>query len=244
MEAIMADPASSFQLRCLVADHVMNIYAFIIGLKRLETRLNSVDPLSVRAARKVVSTLLDFETTGVGEEGVKIDPSKFIFVHFILFYPFCAVFTLYEYIVDCTNPDDCEADVRLLEQVGDAMEHTSTTVRTDLKPFAKTIKALNEVSRVIQDCRRNKRAAAAQVLSADPSGTQRQTDSYHNMIIPTLNPSAFDTFPDFPMTMDGDPDPLGFVRAMENDFICRNWHEDWWDMSGGANNGVAYLPDE
>ncbi|UPX11036.1 uncharacterized protein EKO05_0001662 [Ascochyta rabiei] len=224
----------------------MNIYAFIIGLKRLANRLDkidTVDSLSVRAARKVVSTSLDFETTGVGGGGVKINSSRFGFVHFILFYPFCAFFTLYEYIVDCTNPEDCEADVRLLEQVGDAMEHTSTTARTDLKPFAETIKALNKVSRVIQDYRRNKRAPPAQLLSVDANDTQQQTDGTdHHMTIPDLDPSAFDTFPDFPMTMDGEPEPLSFVRAME-DFICRNWHESWWDMSGGMNNGMAYMSD-
>ena len=60
--------------------------------------------------------------------------------------------------------------------------------------------------------------------------------------IPDLDPSAFDTFPDFPMTMDGDPDPLGFVRAMENDFIGRNWHENWWGMGGSLDNDINYMP--
>lgn len=32
------------------------------------------------------------------------------------------------------------------------------------------------------------------------------------------------------MTTDGDLDPLGFVWTMENEFIGRNWNEDWWDM--------------
>ncbi|XPS74883.1 hypothetical protein M3J09_006996 [Ascochyta lentis] len=91
MEAILADPASSFPLRCLIADHVMNIYAFIIGLKRLANRLDKIDTvdlMTVRAARKVVSTLLEFEITDVVGDGVNLDPTKFIFVHFILFYLF------------------------------------------------------------------------------------------------------------------------------------------------------------
>lgn len=161
---------------------------------------------------------------------------------FILFYPFCAVFTLYEYIIACTNPDECEEDVRQLEHIAEAMEHTSQTIRTDLKPFAKTIKALNKVSRTIQDGRRNKRPLTAEGQPVDMGNTQQQPDSLNPMAIPDLDPSAFDTFPDFPMTMDGDPDPLGFVRAMENDFIGRNWHENWWDMGGGMDTGMNYMP--
>ena len=161
----------------------------------------------------------------------------------ILFYPFCAVFTLYEYIIACTDPNDCEGDVRQLEHIGDAMEHTSKTIRSDLKPFVKTIKALNKVSRTIQDGRRNKRPTTAESQPADPNGTQQQPDNVaNNMAMPDLGPSAFNTFPDFPMTMDGDPDPLGFVRAMENDFMGRNWHDNWWDMGDGLNNGTAYMP--
>jgi hypothetical protein len=159
---------------------------------------------------------------------------------FILFYPFCAVFTLYEYIIACTNPDECEEDVRQLEHIAEAMEHTSQTIRPDLKPFAKTIKALNKVSRTIQESRR-KRPLIAEGQPGNTSNSQLQPYNLNIMAITDLDPSAFDTFPDFPMTMDGDPDPLGFVRAMENDFIGRNWHENWWDMGGGLDNGMNYM---
>jgi hypothetical protein len=152
------------------------------------------------------------------------------------------VFTLYEYIMACADPDECEDDVRQLEHIGDAMEHTSQTIRSDLKPFAKTIKALNKVSRTIQDGRRNKRPLTAQGQTSGANDTHQQTNNMtSNIAMHELDPSAFDTFPDFPMTMDGDPDPLGFVRAMENDFIGRNWHDNWWYMSGGMDNGMAYI---
>jgi hypothetical protein len=51
---------------------------------------------------------------------------------------------------------------------------------------------------------------------------------------------AFDMVHDFPMTTDGDLDPLGFVWTMENEFIGRNWNEDWWDMGcmGGGNHDM------
>lgn len=143
----------------------------------------------------------------------------------------------------CTDPDECEADVRQLEHIGDAMEHASTTVHPDLKPFAKTIKALNKVSRTIQDGRRNKRPLSAEGQPVNSSDTQQQTGNIStNITLSDFDPSAFDVFPDFPTTTDGDPDPLGFVRAMENDFIGRNWHENWWDTGDSINNSMFYTP--
>jgi hypothetical protein len=50
-------------VRCLFADHLMNICAVIIGMKRLANPPDSpVDATTLRAARKVVSTLLDLGT--------------------------------------------------------------------------------------------------------------------------------------------------------------------------------------
>ncbi|KAJ4311715.1 hypothetical protein N0V94_007801 [Neodidymelliopsis sp. IMI 364377] len=264
MEPMLEDQTLTLPLRCLVADHIMNMCAVIIGLKRLASRIDgthTVDAMTVRAARKLVKTLLEFEQTDHLNDDRRLDhtqipalrsesgffsenlqPEILVFgTCFMLFYPFCAVFTLYEHIMACSNPDDCEADVRQLEHVGDAMENTSNTVRSDLKPFSNTIKALNKVSRTIQDGRRNKRPATAQDQSVDRINAQQQQDNLINMPIPDLDLSAFDHFPDFPMTMDGDPDPLGFVRAMENDFIGRNWHDNWWDMGGGMDSGVMYM---
>lgn len=83
MDAIMTDPATSLPLRCLIADHIMNIHATIIGLKRLANRIdniNMVDNMTVRAARKVVGTLLDFEQIDAADIAQKLDPSKFVFI--------------------------------------------------------------------------------------------------------------------------------------------------------------------
>ena len=40
-------------------------------------------------------------------------------------------------------------------------------------------------------------------------------------------------FPDF--GINEDLQPLDVVRALESDFIGRNWHETWWDMGEGMN---------
>lgn len=79
--------------------------------------------------------------------------------------------------------------------------------RADFVPFARTIDALNKVSRTIQDERRK----AGEATMAD------------------FDMSAFASFSDFPVTFEDGNQPLGFVRALENDFTTRNWHEGWWD---------------
>lgn len=139
----------------------------------------------------------------------------------------------------CTDPDDCEEDLHQLERLADAMEQSGKTFHSDLKPFTKTIKALNKVSRTMQDSRRRRPFSPAGP-PGDITGTQQQPSNVNtNFVMPDLDPLAFDAIPDFPMTLDGDPDPLGFVRAMESDFIGRNWNEDWWDTGGGVDSDMG-----
>ena len=68
-------------------------------------------------------------------------------------YPFCAIFTLYEHIMACTNPNQWEADVHQLDGIGEITEHFSKILHPDLKPFTETTKALKKVSLTIQDSR-------------------------------------------------------------------------------------------
>lgn len=77
MEAVLADSTVRLPHRCLVADHIMNIYAVIVGLKRLANRVDNivtVDEMTVRAARKVVNTLLEFDQEGGLADRSKPDP--------------------------------------------------------------------------------------------------------------------------------------------------------------------------
>lgn len=63
MESIIRDNDIPQTLRYLVADHVMNIYAIIIGAKRLikpAPDSSPVDAITLRAARKVAQITLDF----------------------------------------------------------------------------------------------------------------------------------------------------------------------------------------
>jgi hypothetical protein len=147
---------------------------------------------------------------------------------FISFYPFCAVFALYEYILACASPDDCEQDVQLLENIGAAMADTSDEW-SDFVPFARTINALNKVSRSFQEERRRAQNASS---SAGEMAT-----------LPDFDISAFASFSDVAFTMDDTMHPLGFVRALETDFTGRNWHEGWWDAATSLEDPMAGMPE-
>ncbi|KAL5351697.1 hypothetical protein ACLOAV_003557 [Pseudogymnoascus australis] len=63
MESIIIDNDVPRTLRYLTADHVMNIYAIMIGMKRLIKPVpnsSPVDAITLRAARKVAQITLDF----------------------------------------------------------------------------------------------------------------------------------------------------------------------------------------
>jgi len=236
---------TSEEVRCLVADHIMNIYATIIGLQRLvrhhQARPGSKD-IALRAARRVLNTILDFYNT----------PSlniKFTSItdHFITLYPFCVVFTLYEHILACSKPEDCESDIQILENIGAAMAQSGTQ-RRDLVPFERTINALNRVSRSLQEERRKEsmlietREHVAQETDLPPTNF----DTIQNLMaseLPDIDMSNFSSMPDYTPNMDGDFQSVGFFRAIENDFVARNWQTDWWDLGGGADIGMSQIPD-
>lgn len=140
---------------------------------------------------------------------------------FISFYPFCAAFSLYENILLCANPDDCEQDILLLEGIGTAMSQASAS-QSALTPFARTINALNKVSRTFHEDRRRARDADASV-----------GQTAYNM--PELDMSAFASLPDLPFNFEDNTQPLGFFRALENDLTTRNWQEGWWDVGAGLD---------
>lgn len=117
-------------------------------------------------------------------------------------------------------------------------------------PFAKTIDALNRVSRTLQDERRKEMT---------PSLTNRV--GYTGSSGLNLMPTSFDTvqnlvateLPDFDMSnfsvptylpdTQGDFQSLGLFRALENEFIARNWQGTWWDLGGSVDEGVGQTPE-
>ncbi|KAI8936434.1 hypothetical protein NX059_006841 [Plenodomus lindquistii] len=236
------------KLRCLIADHIMSINANIIGVQRIVTKEQPgrpVDAITVRAARNVVRVLLEFHTNPT-----LTARTQTMFDHFITFYPFTAAFSLYEHVLACTEPDDCEDDIKSLEEVGTAMSESSV-YRSNLKPFSKTINALNKVSRTIQDERRREHRVREQGGShQDPAMgfnlPANSFDAFQNLMASELlefDSSAFSAMPDLNVNLHGDFQPQDFVRALETDFIGRNWHGDWWDLGGNATSDMTVMPE-
>lgn len=60
-----------------------------------------------------------------------------------------------------------------------------------------------------------------------------QLHTFQNFLSPILDPAISPGF-SFPLDFNVNEEfrPLGFVRALESDFLGRNWHEEWWDMDG------------
>jgi hypothetical protein len=158
------------------------------------------------------------------------------------------VFTLYAHVLACTNLENCESDIQALENIGVAMTQVSTQ-RQDFVPFAKTINALNRVSRTLQDERRRGAALAetrppGYSAMNEPTAPSSNYDTFQDLVaneLPDFDMSAY-SLPDYPTNIKGDFQPHGFFRALESDFVARNWQPDWWDLSGGAIEGVPDIP--
>jgi len=166
------------------------------------------------------------------------------------FFPFCAIFTLYEHTIACLEPEECDGDIQALENLGLAMAHISSQY-PDFAPFVKTINALNRVSRILQDER--SLAKTTNVAGRVESSTAESAnlpwaglDAFQNLVaseLPDFDPSAFSSIPDFSPDFQGDLYPCGFVRALENDLVGRNWQADWWDLDGyGVTGGTDEMP--
>lgn len=248
LERLVNASETADDFRCLLSDHIMNINAVIIGMQRIvmkEQPGRTVDPITVRAARKVIRIILEFHTNPNLNARTQT-----IFDHFITFYPFTAAFSLYEHVLACTEPDDCEDDIKSLEDVGAAMSEACGR-RQNLVPFSKTINALNKVSRTLQDERRRERRMKEQEGNNQHPSVgfnlpPNSFDAFQNLMaseLPNFNSSVFSSFPDLNLSLDGDFQPQGFVRALENDFIGRNWRDDWWDLGGSAGSGLNMMPE-
>jgi hypothetical protein len=175
----------------------------------------------------------------------------------IVFYPFCAFFTLYYHILSSTDPSEYEEDIYALEQVVKAMSQLSC-VRADFAPIAEAMSALNDVSRAVHSgdalqtiprCEQRSQelpttnfqpfppVESLQNLSSDlplqltePNGAFGVPFQLQNQFVFNQDPPHGDyRDPDRPDTAQTVTEPLSFMRAIENELIWRNWHESWWN---------------
>lgn len=127
-----------------------------------------------------------------------------------------------------------------------------SAARRGFVPFATTVNAMNRVSRSLQEERRRAKHGVT-MRSGDYSSPQglnlpsANFDTLQNLVASELDqfdPATITALPDFPMNVDGDFHPLGFVRALENDFQSRSWHDTWWDFNGGPSEGMSGLDEK
>jgi hypothetical protein len=130
-------------------------------------------------------------------------------------------------------------------------------MQSDFIPLSNTVTALNKVSRTLQNHRRhqhpkpaydpglNTPASTIEELQQQPRGINlpaSTTEALQLLASPTLD-FAGPVFPfleDF-RTNPGEVQPHDFIRALESDFIGRNWHETWWDMNGNVDVELGNL---
>jgi len=116
-----------------------------------------------------------------------------------------------------------------LEKLGTLMARAAT-VRADFVTFERTINALNKVARAIQDERRQKHVVSSATATVYQPPIFDTFQDFANTI-PDFDASTLQMFGDIStdQVAGGGFHPMGFVRALENDFVGRNWNEHWWD---------------
>ena len=170
----------------------------------------------------------------------------------LTFYPFCAFFILYYHILSCGNLDDCKDDIRALEKIGVILEH-AIQVQTEFIPISNAVNALNRISKIIQEHRPAPKPSTIphmsqpQTAAAVPQQQQPQQQTFPvsgpshaqqgypqdvNLTIGTDIPqfNFFGPSSDLPVSFGSEIQPMGYTRAIENQFVARNWHENWWNV--------------
>ncbi|KAL4875120.1 hypothetical protein BJY04DRAFT_224316 [Aspergillus karnatakaensis] len=133
----------------LYAESLIAFYSFIIFLRRKASPSDQLlHPQEVHAARAVIKAINEWSQ----KPNIPCGEQQTFHTHLIIFYPFCAFFTLYYHILSSTTPCEYEGDICELEQVAKIITHVSR-VRPDFVPIAEALGALNDVSRAVHSGR-------------------------------------------------------------------------------------------
>lgn len=169
------------------------------------------------------------------------------------FNPFCAFFSLYYHILACPNSDDCAEDIRLLQKL-DCIFEQAASVKAAFIPISTAVNALNQVSRTIQE---NQMACGAEAGGPPETASSPQTipSQGQSLQVPVPQngphgssaatgtqapqfhfPPSTQEFYSFETQLPQDfslnrKEGMGYTRAVENEFVERNWHESWWNIN-------------
>ncbi|KAF2008614.1 hypothetical protein BU24DRAFT_429207 [Aaosphaeria arxii CBS 175.79] len=173
LEGLAKSPSESSAYAYLLADLAITIHMSIMGVKRMMRRpqdRQTSDSVSLRAARNIVGLILHFSPQ---PSTMMCDTVGFAFTHFISFYPFCAVFALYEHVFTSAGSKECEADIQALERIGAVMERASN-VHTDFVSLSRIFNSLNRISKITLDDQRRNAGATSENYPAAAPGAQSQ----------------------------------------------------------------------
>ncbi|KAL1957006.1 hypothetical protein VTO42DRAFT_6495 [Malbranchea cinnamomea] len=224
----------------LYADTIIGANIFIIVMQRkMLGDQTLVSEQSLRSGRTVIDTLI--HVSGVDSGKISFQPLQ---LNLLTFYPFCAFFVLYYHILSCSRPEDCAEDIRALEKVGLVLEYTKS-IKSEFVPISNAVNALNRISKIIQENRITLSAGKAHSESSFPQATlpeqpepgpismhQQNNICELNLTIGADVPQSnfLDPTTDLSVIFGEEIQPMWYMRAIENEFVGRNWHESWWDI--------------
>lgn len=140
----------------------------------------------------------------------------------------------------------------MLKKLAGILERASL-IQEEFTPILNAVNALNHISRITQENRITLKMGSESAETSLSSYTNpsmefpstslnHHTDSNIMTGVGTpqinfhISTQEFSEF-EYPLPQDflantGETfEPIGYMRAVENEFIGRNWHENWWDIN-------------
>ncbi|KIX05654.1 uncharacterized protein Z518_03626 [Rhinocladiella mackenziei CBS 650.93] len=225
--------------KSVFAGLVIDAYSCIILMNRKKFREDefAVSERVVRAARMVLKAIFASSQ----------QPTRSVsgMLHFISFYPFVALFSLYYHVVVTgEDPEVSEEDLRDLERLREIVSHAAIN-RDELTPVANALMVLNGVCRILQDRRTSRLSTQTLTEISSPSSTLIQEELMNRITPGTVTPGTacavapvqaqmlpFNAELGTPLShgTSAAGNPLEYMREMESDFVSRNWHDSWWNI--------------
>lgn len=135
-----------------------------------------------------------------------------------------------------------------LEKIGVILEH-AIQVQNEFIPIYNAVSALNRISKIIQENRSAPKPSTTRTLHAQTNATMPQHQQPHQQTFPVSDPpqgypqelsltigtdvpqfNFLDPSADLPVSFGSEIQPMGYTRAIEDQFVARNWHENWWNF--------------
>lgn len=218
---------------------------------RLTSKHTVVSRRSIRAARVIIDSLLDFHQMTISSK-----EHQALYMHGIAFYPFRAVFSLYYHILSSSNPEEYKDDISRLERLAAVMA-TAGKTRSEYIPVANAVASLNHVAKHVQLTQTSQSptrqwdglwspstfqlqdqgfcvadsVVSQKAISCQPVTTADQQTHFAHWL-PEFDGIQFATVQDFQHAAELESfQPLEYMQAVENEFTGRDWGTEWWNVA-------------